>query len=79
MKKEWSADKAIDRWDRFADEYASDCTSQGGLHREVLLNPILLELVWSVERKSILDAGCGEGYLSRILAKLGASVVAVDY
>jgi 2-polyprenyl-3-methyl-5-hydroxy-6-metoxy-1,4-benzoquinol methylase len=32
-----------------------------------------------VKGKKILDAGCGEGYLSRILAQRGASVIAVDY
>ena len=32
-----------------------------------------------VKNKKVLDAGCGEGYVSRILAKHGAVVNAVDY
>ena len=32
-----------------------------------------------VKNKKVLDAGCGEGYVSRMLAKLGADVSAVDY
>ncbi len=31
------------------------------------------------KEKKLLDAGCGEGYLSRILAKQGAMMTAVDY
>jgi len=79
MKKQWSAVEVINRWDKNALEYATHYTSQGDPAREVLLNPVLLELIGSVRGKKILDAGCGEGYLSRILAELGASVVAVDY
>ncbi len=79
MKERWNADEAISRWDKRAAELTRSYTSQGDRHREVLLNPVLLELIGPVEGKRILDAGCGEGYLSRILAKAGASVVAVDY
>jgi len=79
MKKQWSADEVINRWDKNALEYVSYYTTQGDLSREVLLNPVLLELMGSVQGKRILDAGCGEGYLSRILAELGAFVIAVDY
>jgi len=79
MKKHWDADDAINRWDKAALELTSHYTPQGDPHREVLLNPVLLELMGSVKGKRILDAGCGEGYLSRILVELGASIVAVDY
>ena len=79
MKGEWDTEEAIRRWDMHAAEVASRYGSQGDRHREVLLNPVLLELLGSVQGRRILDAGCGEGYLSRILAERGASVVAVDY
>jgi len=79
MKKQWNADEAIKLWEEFAVDFTSNYTSQGDPHREVLLNPVLLELIGPVKDMRILDAGCGEGYLSRILAELGASVVAVDY
>lgn len=32
-----------------------------------------------MKNKRLLDAGCGEGYLSRMFTKLGAEVTAVDY
>lgn len=79
MKEQWNADEVIKLWEEFAVNFTNNFTSQGDPHREVLLNPVLLELLGSVKGKRILDAGCGEGYLSRILAELGASLVAVDY
>ncbi|WP_409972914.1 class I SAM-dependent methyltransferase [Bacillus sp. Bva_UNVM-123] len=79
MKHRSEADEAIKRWDNFADEYSANHGEQGDIHKEVLLNPVLFSLMGNVKNKQILDAGCGEGYLSRLLAKSGAVVTAVDY
>ncbi|HUS15801.1 MAG TPA: methyltransferase domain-containing protein [Chloroflexia bacterium] len=38
----------------------------------------LLEAVGDVAGRDVLDAGCGEGYLSRLLAARGARVTGVD-
>lgn len=43
-----------------------------------LLDPIILEVLGDVKRKVVLDAGCGDGYLCRKLAKLGAIVTGVE-
>ncbi len=72
-------EEAIRRWDILAEEITATYTHQGDRSREVLLNPVLIDFLGPVENKKILDAGCGEGYLSRILADKGAHVVAVDY
>src|SRR4030095_6927814 len=40
--------------------------------------PTLLALLGDVSGQDVLDAGCGEGYLSRILAARGARVTGVD-
>ncbi|APH04943.1 class I SAM-dependent methyltransferase [Bacillus weihaiensis] len=69
---------AIKRWNAFADTYAKKHTEQGDLHKEVFLNPTLFSLIGEVTNKRILDAGCGEGYFSRLLSKQGARVTAVD-
>lgn len=44
----------------------------------MLLNPTLIKLLGDVKNKRLLDAGCGEGYLSRLLAKSHATITAVD-
>ena len=79
MKQNVGTEEAIKRWDSFADTYSANHTEQGDLHKEVFLNPTLLSLIETVKNKKVLDAGCGEGYLSRILAKSEATVTAVDY
>lgn len=73
----YSQGDAIERWDRNAISWhqffgANDPT------RQHLLDPIILEILGDVSGKQVLDAGCGEGYLSRKLAKLGAVVTGVE-
>jgi 2-polyprenyl-3-methyl-5-hydroxy-6-metoxy-1,4-benzoquinol methylase len=79
VKQNVGTEEAIKRWDRFADTYSANHTEQGDIHKEVFLNPTLFSLMETVKNKKVLDAGCGEGYLSRILAKSRAIVTAVDY
>jgi SAM-dependent methyltransferase len=47
-------------------------------YRTELTDPALLNAIGNTEGLRVLDAGCGEGYLSRILARNGASVTGVD-
>ncbi|GIP63170.1 class I SAM-dependent methyltransferase [Virgibacillus pantothenticus] len=79
MKKNIDTEEAMIRWDSFAESYAANHSDQGDAHKEVLLNPTLFSLMGTVEHKKVLDAGCGEGYFSRLLAKSDAIVTAVDY
>ncbi|MCM3761412.1 class I SAM-dependent methyltransferase [Alkalihalobacillus oceani] len=79
MQRQFGTEEAIRRWNGFAKAYATRQTEWGDLYREVLLNPVLFSLLGNVEHKNVLDAGCGEGYLSRLLARSGANVTAVDY
>jgi len=79
MDPDYSAEDAIELWDYNADAVADAYGPEGESNREVVLNPALLPMLGEVEGRRVLDAGCGEGYLSRMLARRGARVVAVDY
>ena len=50
----------------------------GDFAKEHLLNPVILRMLGDVSGKRVLDAGCGHGYLSRLLAARGAEVVGVE-
>ena len=47
-------------------------------NRRDMLDPIILRLLGDPRDKRLLDAGCGDGYLCRKLAKLGAQVTGVE-
>ena len=46
--------------------------------RQLLLTPTIFELIGNVKDKSVLDAGCGTGYLARKLAREGAIVTGIE-
>jgi len=74
-----NTEQAIQRWNQYAERYTANYDEQGDIHRVVLLNPSIFSLLEEIDGKQVLDAGCGEGYLSRLLMKEGARVTAVDY
>ena len=48
-------------------------------HNDIIERPTMLELLPDVQGKTILDLGCGYGYLCRKLVELGASkIVGID-
>jgi 2-polyprenyl-3-methyl-5-hydroxy-6-metoxy-1,4-benzoquinol methylase len=66
-------------YDTFSSEYADMVArrEEAGIERDPIM-PRFLEVLGSVARLHVLDAGCGEGYLARILARRGAIVTGVD-
>ncbi len=65
-------------WDKAASWWISRYTSRGDLNREWVIDPVLFDWLGDVRGLKVLDAGCGEGYLSRLLADRRAEVVGVD-
>ncbi|HEX3272490.1 MAG TPA: class I SAM-dependent methyltransferase [Ktedonobacterales bacterium] len=66
-------------YDKFASQYADMMAAQerGGVAPDSNISRFL-EVVGDVSGLTVLDAGCGEGYLSRILAQRGAQVTGID-
>jgi len=47
-------------------------------YRELINNPSIFEMIGTIAGREILDAGCGEGYNTRKLARMGAHVTGID-
>src|SRR5215470_16350152 len=64
-------------WDEAADWYAGMLTDSSRGYND-LAATVALELLGEVHGRDVLDLGCGEGHISRRLARAGANVIAVD-
>ena len=73
------AEQVVDCWTRNAERYADATGEYGDHNKKNVLNPVLFDLMGDLRGMRVLDAGCGEGYLSRLIARQGAEVVAVDF
>src|SRR5690349_22732484 len=51
---------------------------EGDFAHQYLLNPAIFAMPGNVTGKQLLDAGCGQGYLSRLLARRGAHVTGIE-
>jgi ubiquinone/menaquinone biosynthesis C-methylase UbiE len=73
-----SQDEVRKRWDKGAEVWDKGYTKYGDMYRRYLFNPALFPLIGKVKGKKVLDAGCGQGYMARLLAERGARVIGVD-
>ncbi len=62
-----SNDDNIQQWSTAPLSVLESFGEQGDFAREHLLNPALFSLLGNVNGKKILDAGCGQGYLCRLM------------
>jgi len=65
-------------WDENAELWARHVRAGYDLYRNLYNNPALLEFVGDLAGQAVLDAGCGEGYNTRLLARRGARMTAID-
>lgn len=65
-------------WDSKANDWKKQVGDQGDWNRRLNSDPVLFEMLGRVRHRSILDDGCGTGYLSNKLDELGADVIGVD-
>ena len=65
-------------WDRVAADWEIQVGENGDSNRILNSDPILWKFAGEIQNLSVLDAGCGTGYLSRKLALKGAVVTGID-
>ncbi|HZU71854.1 MAG TPA: class I SAM-dependent methyltransferase [Acidimicrobiales bacterium] len=70
--------RTIGSFDALSEEAMAAWDPEGDAGRRLLLNPAILRLLGEASGTRILDAGCGQGYLCRLLAARGAEVTGVD-
>ena len=63
-------------YDDFAEQYSAMVSDMGASRDPVL--SVFMDVVGDVQGVCVLDAGCGDGRVARLLASRGAQVCAVD-
>jgi len=68
----------VHQWSDIPRAFIEAFGDEGDFAHQHLLNPTLFSLLGNIRNKRILDAGCGTGYLARLLSKQGAHVVGLE-
>lgn len=68
----------IKAWTDATDYVIKKFTEDGDFYRQYVINPALFSLLGNIKGKKVLDAGCGQGYLCRLLAIKGAKVTGLE-
>ena len=66
-------------WSSIARDYDAVVKETGDQSQQLIINPIVQELLDDLKGKNVLDAGCGNGYWSRRMAQTAQRVVGVDF
>ena len=67
-----------DFWNRVADDWQIQVGDDGDGNRRLNSDPVLWAFAGDVSGLTVLDAGCGTGYLTRKLHDQGARVTGID-
>lgn len=77
-RSEFSEGEVARYWDQNADLWAEQVRKGWDYYREHFNNPAFFRFIGDPRGKTVLDAGCGEGHNTRLLARSGARVTGVD-
>jgi SAM-dependent methyltransferase len=78
MTDHFSEDDVAAYWNANAEPWAREVRQAHDVARESMNNPAFFRLVGDLRGRDVLDAGCGEGYNTRLLAQAGARMTGVD-
>lgn len=73
-----SDEKIIDSWKKNAKPWITAIQEQQIESRNLITNKAVIDTILSLPTQTVLDIGCGEGWLTHELATLGLSVSGVD-
>ena len=71
-------DDVRDFWNRAAEDWRIQVGDEGDANRRMNSDPVVWEMLGDVRGRSVLDAGCGTGYLTRQLHERDAHAIGVD-
>jgi ubiquinone/menaquinone biosynthesis C-methylase UbiE len=74
-----SKDPIAKEWNEASKSWADFVRSGKDYYRDEMNNPAAFRMIGNVKGKHVLDLSCGEGYNTRILARMGAKIVGVDF
>lgn len=66
------------KWNDNSDQWAKQIRAGQDVYRHEFLEPAFMEFLGDISGIEVLDGGCGEGTSSRMLARAGAHVSAID-
>ncbi|CAN5374949.1 class I SAM-dependent methyltransferase [soil metagenome] len=72
-------EKTRNFWNSVASDWRIQVGKDGDKNRQLNSDPVLWQFAGEVRDRTVLDAGCGTGYLSQQLTQRGARVIGVDF
>src|SRR3989338_387302 len=71
--------KTQSQWDSNVEWYEKNMGEEGDNLNRNIIRPLVLKMLGKLEGKTVLDAGCGSGYLTSELSKTAKKVVGADF